>query len=323
MSGHAAVVFVDDDNLQCRTPHRTIQQGIDAAGPGDTVLVCQGVYAGGTQVDKDGLKIRGVGAAARVVGSGPGFGLLITASNVQIEGLEIAGFPGQMGVGIRVVGASGVTINRNNLHDNGAGLFVSDATRLVVRQNNATDNNFYGVFLENSNGVTVEDNNCSQDGFVGILLDTVVGGTVGRNTCRQNGFNGILAGVESEALRLHHNNTSDNEYVGIVVQESSDEVTVDHNICNRNKLGIVVRNSAHATVEDNVANDNILDPSFDPPPTGLGIAAANLTGSAFARNSARGNGMLDLLYQGPSSGNTFTNNRCGTALPSKEARDCK
>src|SRR4051812_28537316 len=52
---------VDDDGVQCPAArYASIQAAVDAAGPGDTVLVCDGAYREQVTIGagKDGLRLR-------------------------------------------------------------------------------------------------------------------------------------------------------------------------------------------------------------------------------------------------------------------------
>jgi pectin methylesterase-like acyl-CoA thioesterase len=82
----------------------TIQQGVDMATAGDTVLVCPGMYAGGVRVNKANLTIRAyplthagssypvVVVPAGAAGPTPEVAFTVLANGVTIEGFEIAGF---------------------------------------------------------------------------------------------------------------------------------------------------------------------------------------------------------------------------------------
>ena len=104
----AATLKVDDDGVQCPgAPYTTLQAAVAAAGPGDSVKVCPGLY-GGQVVINQPLKITGkapnpktcntlapldptlhsIFDAPAVVGPG-GIGIDVLASKVTIQGMVI------------------------------------------------------------------------------------------------------------------------------------------------------------------------------------------------------------------------------------------
>ncbi|NYT01336.1 MAG: protein kinase, partial [Methanosarcinales archaeon] len=85
--------------------YRSIQEAIDAAGPGDIIVVASGTYPGSLDVDKTVI-LRGVdsGAGRPVVdGEGNGSAVTIMADGVVLEGFSICNAVGGQESGIRVL----------------------------------------------------------------------------------------------------------------------------------------------------------------------------------------------------------------------------
>ncbi|HEX7095317.1 MAG TPA: right-handed parallel beta-helix repeat-containing protein [Acidimicrobiales bacterium] len=120
---------VDDDGEDCPTAgYTSIQAAVDASGPGDLVVVCDGTYRETVSIGdgKDGLSLRAenLGDAKLVHPSAtlPGFSSVINidrASNVLVKGLVISGpIPvacGDRGAGISIGNASNAAITDNRL----------------------------------------------------------------------------------------------------------------------------------------------------------------------------------------------------------------
>src|SRR2546429_7227085 len=129
------VVLVDDDGAQCPGAVATIQEAVERASAGTTILVCPGTYFGTVNVSgsaKNGIQLMAVGPADGVVlttkndSDCNGFSLS-EVSGVLIRGFTVKDFrcapstPSAFGAGIsiRLENADFNTIEYNRLSNTG------------------------------------------------------------------------------------------------------------------------------------------------------------------------------------------------------------
>ena len=116
--------------------HLSIQEAIDAASPGDYVVVARGTYHENLVVDKPlVLQAFGEGTDMPIIdAAGRGSAVTLIADGVVLEGfiLQNGGF-GRAGIEVR-----------------------SDENQ--IRGNLITDNRWYGIFLEDAAGCVIEEN---------------------------------------------------------------------------------------------------------------------------------------------------------------------
>lgn len=310
----AKVIKVPSKTIQ------TIQQGVDAAAPGDTVLVLPGTYVcnevrgwpGAVEIwaDKPGLKLKAVGPV-KLIGPGgedrPGTGIAIDADNVSVEGFDISGF----GRGIvaywwqaqdtqtRIIG--------NTISDcSGVCIEVRGSANYEVAHNTVIGGSM-GILLQPEPAVNpqhhLHHNTVTGAEGQGIMVATAPGSKLDHNVCDNNGWEGIyLAG--SPNCTAEHNKTDNNGWAGIEVGGSPNCV-VTGNEANNNA-------GYHADVGDGFY-------------AGWGIYVWNSCGSSFERNVAEGNALWDLSSDDSSAAScsTYLNNRADTAFPSLELWDVK
>ncbi len=112
-----------------------IQQAIDAAGPGDTIVVSAGTHSGPIEISKPVVLIGEPGAVI----SGGGRGTVVRVSaRATVRGLTIVSSGADQSredAGIMVVGAEGVVLEDNRLEDVLFGIYLKEAPGAVVRRN--------------------------------------------------------------------------------------------------------------------------------------------------------------------------------------------
>lgn len=193
--------YVQAATIHVPADYATIQAAIDAASDGDTIIVTAGdAAADGSHVYTDGVTINKaitlVGKVADAPGAATdapvidgsdgsqGSGLVITASDVTVEGFiiqHVQGVGGE-GSGIRVAAdAANVTIRHNTLRNNNwAGILAwSDGSttfdKLTIEHNSVTmgqwspDTNVYGIECTNCTNSQIRNNQVT-GGYVGIVL---------------------------------------------------------------------------------------------------------------------------------------------------------
>lgn len=232
-------------------PWETLQHAVDAVGPGDTIVVHPGTYAG--------MRIETAGAPGNwitLTAAEPNSVLIdrpgpqnVHGSNVElerwgvgpiaywvVEGLEVADAPNW---GIDVRGSSDeparhIKIRKNHVHHNGVaavktGIFFAFANDIDVVQNNSHHNGEHGVYLSNSgDGFKVKDNRLHDNERCGLHMNgdasqggdgVISDGTIEGNWIEGNGAEGC-AGINMDGVTdalIRNNVIVENHATGIAI----------------------------------------------------------------------------------------------------------
>lgn len=201
--------------------YTTIQAGINAANPGDTIQVCAGTYDEDVTVNKANLKIVGAGAGSTNVRGpigGGGSTFVIADSGVEIRNFTITRLgnnttdwnnPGLNTAGISIQGLSitGALIHDNVLTGLRTGIDINNSNGHIIR-NNVIDFNRTGLIFRNqTDNITFVENFVTNNWTVGVLFLDASGGT---NSPAQTALNS----------RFRNNNISANWYGQIVDRQS-------------------------------------------------------------------------------------------------------
>ena len=210
----AATIYVPDDCL-------TIQGAVDAASPGDTIIVRDGSYVENVNVDKDHLTIRAQNGAQTTIVQAANSSIPVfevRANHVEINGFTVSGASGTYAAGIHIMDFEQCVIRDNVLTDNYEGIFlVGDAENNRILNNTVSSNVECGIRLyagptnNEINGNTVLGNECGV--CLGVGGDPSNENTVINNTVRLN-ERGILINGSSGNM-IKGNSISDSMY-GIV-----------------------------------------------------------------------------------------------------------
>ncbi|WP_329192351.1 MULTISPECIES: right-handed parallel beta-helix repeat-containing protein [unclassified Streptomyces] len=313
-------------------PGDSVQRAVDAARPGDTVLLTEGTYRESVRVTTSGLILRGMGPRT----------VLTPAAG------EAADACARAGNGICVEGADGRPVGHTTIASltlSGfakTGLWSSRTDRLTVRNVTAEKNGQWGIAQERSTRGIFKGNTARGNGDAGLFLANTVateagatdtGGTVVEHNHLRDNRNGITL-RRLRNLSVGHNDITAN-CVGVVVvgDENSPHgghlAVHDNRVVANNKFcpktarlpflqgsGIVLTGVEETEVTGNEVTDN----KGSSPMSGGIVLFKSFVGAHNERNkitdnTLRGNAPADLVDSNVGRGNVFKSNSCGASKP--------
>ena len=184
----ATTIYVPDD-------YSTIQAAVDAASPGDTIIVRDGTYTENIDVNKDNLTIRSENGAegAVIQAAGPNDHVFeLTADYVEVSGFTVKGASGnniagifldarcsnifdniliENGIGIETWNSSSDnSIHDNNVYNNGGGIIVYYSSNSTIQNNTVHNNSWNGICVRHSRNSNISENETYANGGDGIDL---------------------------------------------------------------------------------------------------------------------------------------------------------
>jgi len=231
---------VDAREWQVQAGEGTLQNAIDAASDGDTLLLGAGTYSGSIEVNRSLTLLGNRDGASLVDGEGTAHVILVTAPDVVISGLEIR-HSGEVaededsGVFITDRGDR-ARIEDNHLEGNQIGVYLKGPQDAVVRNNRIIGSQFHrlndrgnGIYLWNSPGSEIKDN-VIRYGRDGIFV----------NGSRDNLFSGNH--MSDLRFAIHYMYAHDSE--------------VSHNISLNNHVGFAIMFSDRIVAENNYSSND-------------------------------------------------------------------
>ncbi|RZB28777.1 MAG: hypothetical protein SRB1_01310 [Desulfobacteraceae bacterium Eth-SRB1] len=172
--------------------NQTIQQAVNNASGGDTIIVRDGIYHENVNVDVAHLTIRSENGSANCIvnASGPNdYVFNVAADYVNITGFTVENATGNHNAGIYLESMEHCNISYNNARNNNYGIYLYSSCNNTLTENTANSNNYCGIHLndaDNNNNVScnwVQNN--SVNGF--RLYSGSTGNTIERNNIIANG----------------------------------------------------------------------------------------------------------------------------------------
>ncbi|MGV9250642.1 right-handed parallel beta-helix repeat-containing protein [Streptomyces sp. NPDC003697] len=309
----------------------SIQEAVDAARPGDTVLLMPGTYHESVDVATSGVTLRGFGRytvlepAAKASGrcAEGGNGICVTGTKDRpVEGVTVANLTvrGFSRAGVFAQSADRLTVRRVTAENNGQwGIAEEGAARSVYRANTARNNGDAGLFLANTitteagatdaGGTLLEDNR---------LEGNRIGATVRRLrnvVVADNDVTGNCAGVFVVG--------DENRPRAGAVTVTDNRVTGNNKYCPKTARLPYLQGSGIVLtgVEDTLVTHNTVTGNAGESPLSGGVVLfKSFVGASSERNRVTenmldGNSPADLVDQETARNNTFAGNTCRASRP--------
>ncbi len=239
--------------------YSTIQAAVDAADPGDTIEVYNGIYQETVTIRSDDHDLKLKGEEQPTIMDKPGGSLLYGidirggAYNIEISGFEIKNFDEVDDAGIfgrRGIPISRIAIHHNIIHDNYNGIDIEAAPELFppghkelnISHNEICGNLFMGIYLWRVSDSTIDHNKIHQN-TVGIRLRMVSDSTIDHNKIFNNLRFGMRWGDVSDT-EASHNKIEGSGVDGFIIVGTSSGNSVEYNmILNSAENGIHLMDS--------------------------------------------------------------------------------
>jgi F-box protein 11 len=254
-----------------REDHATITEAIEAANPGDRILVRPGLYQEGLVIDKPGLEIIGDGnlddvvvqavgmdallfktTMGRVVNltlrqmDGAGYGVDIAQGRLELDGCDITS---QSLICVAIHSGADPRLRRNRIHDGEIGVSVHENGQGILEDNEIHDNAISGVAIETGGNPTLRHNRI-HDGEVGVFVHENGQGVLEDNDIFGNALSGVAI-IKGGNPTLRRNRIHDGKGKGVIVYKNGQGVLEDNEIYDNTLSGVVIETGGNPTLRRN------------------------------------------------------------------------
>lgn len=243
-------ITVDDSG---GADYMTIQEGVDAANPDDTVFIYNGIYHENVIIDKS-IQLIGENRESTIVdGGSPGIIFYINADSVEIENINITsnGNTGRIG-GILLDSNYNTIINNNIMYLDGFGIGLSQSSYNPILGNKIISGGGAGIDLISSSHNSITSN-IIIDNTYGIHLDDS-----SHNLIRENTFSGMTqigvelwSSTENDIIDNVFQNNNNIGYSAIELYSSNKNNITENNITNHTHWGIYLSSSSNNNLINN------------------------------------------------------------------------
>lgn len=315
---------------------QSIQDAIDAASPGDRILVAAGTYAEQLTIKTDGIALIGSetvlippamptqNLCSGLAGNDTQAGICVTGfrvelasfqydhrkavyvgrpvEDVSITGFQIRGFSGE---NIALVGTRNARVTGNRLMDGQKyGFLTAGSSNTLVNSNVVTSSTellFIGICLDDFANTTQISNNKISGYWIGLCVQTS-GADVRENNVKDCCVGAwIDAGIDGAKISRNYISSLN---TACPKEGPTSGIYVDGAI-NTLIIQNVVEGQTNA---DSATGISIVDHTVPPPPVPPVILAS---GNVIKRNILRNND-IDLFVNATGSGNVIVHNQCST-----------
>lgn len=265
-------------DLMHRGDYTTITAAVQAANPGDRILVRAGLYSEGIVIDKPleiigdtspgEVVIRATGKSVvlfttsmgrlanvtlRQMGGGNWLGIDIAQGRLEVEDCDISS-DGSSCVGIH--GGADPRLRRNRIHDGkGGGIFVYENGQGTFEDNDIFSNSLAGVSVKTGGNPTLRRNRIYDGKQGGVYVYENGQGMLEDNDI----FSNSLSGIEVKAAgnpAVRRNRIHDGKQNGIMIHENGQGAFEDNDIFANAFSGIEIKTGGSPTVRRNRIHDD-------------------------------------------------------------------
>jgi nitrous oxidase accessory protein NosD len=290
-------------------PGDSIQAAVDAADPGDTIVVF-GTHRENVAVQTDRLTLRGVGALLLPPAT-PAASACFDPTEVgeAVHGICVIGdvdfTTGEVNRYVERVKVSGFTIRDFA----GGGALVAVGARDTTFTRNVAHDNDDGMQSAKSFGTRVVSNRASGGRF-GVRIFSSLGGRIAGNALHGNCVGAIVIGSSLGTA-------GDLRIAGNAVRRNTRACPGDEDFPALSGIGIGLLGATATAITGNLITGNV--PSGESAASGGVVAIGGPDGTPLTDNRVRGNVILanepDILWDESGTGNVFRPNVCRTSIP--------
>ncbi len=305
-------IYIDDDFSDDPLNHTwdTIQDGLNDANHGDTIVTYNGTYYGAVNIRKS-VMLRGEDATNTIIHGKWAVDKVINVAmhGVTVSGFGVTGATCEGGYGIYVIGDN-CNISDNLIIDGRYGIYLSDSDNSTVFSNNASGCCARGIHLEYSNGCVVSDNIANSNCNENIYLYYSSNCTLINNSANNSRYDGGIYLYSSSNCKIEKNIANSNDGLGIYLG-SSINCTLKNNIANSNRYydGIRLSSSDNCNLGNNIANSNDDD--------GICLSSScncDITDNIIDSNNCGIRILAGSMYNKITNNNASNNKECGIHL---------
>ena len=244
-----------DQSLRVPEDYSTIQLALDAAKPGDTILVDarSGPFDESIRILTNQLTLRSRHGSSVIRAIGSSLPVVsIFADEVLIEGFEFSGGH----VGLLVEGSYASAVFDTRIIGNLQGVGVNQSQGLIFENNQVIENESIGILLHNSSNNHFTDNSVIENPIGGIFLEA----NSEQNLFESNRIESSDMGfrlMSSPSNVFRQNEILNNTTFGVSI-ETSQAGVYEHNFVIANGMGMRIANGLGTQLIGNLIEQNVV-----------------------------------------------------------------